>query len=87
MAGNTIDLTDERARAAGSWTGCYQENDASGLFVDKVTMPGAAAGTNHEFHDGRVRARTVAMTARPSRTSAVPVTGAERAGPRGAGGP
>lgn len=60
MAGNTIDFTDERApcgRVVGGLR--YQENDAAGLFVDKVIYACGCRRHHHEFHDGSVQVRTV----------------------------
>lgn len=60
MVGNTIDFTEERAPCGRIVDGLrYQENDAAGLFVDKVTYACGCRRSRHEFHDGSMQIRIV----------------------------
>ncbi|MFD7322598.1 hypothetical protein ACFV9D_16140 [Streptomyces sp. NPDC059875] len=60
MVGNTIDFTEERAPCGCIVDGLrYQEDDAAGLFIDRVTYACGCRQVRREFHDGSLRVRVV----------------------------
>ncbi|MGP3983199.1 hypothetical protein [Streptomyces sp. KR80] len=60
MVGDTAHFTDVRAPCGRVVDGFrYQEDDAAGLVIDKVTYACGCHQARHEFHDGSVRVRIV----------------------------